>query len=318
MKLFCVINIFMLQVVLATLVKFYEYSHVMESAIRSLTHKSPQNEVKFLIASKIFQLNHVLMNSCEDKAVITNVMNSTNLSRRNLVIIVIDSVINSEEFLLSATHNVDEFFIIMSYDFNQSLVIKLFQKIWDMKKITDINFMFPQNKNNEIILVTFYPFADENCGNIKRLNVINKFMASNWNSNNFFPIKLRNFHGCMLRLGTQPSFPAADKIIHGNGSYGFIGSDIEITNALSRKYNFTNKFIHNDWWGSVFENGSGDGTIGRLITKDVDYICGWHFMNMLKSTFLDNSQPYFFVPFVIVVPPGKLILILNVMLFDLI
>jgi hypothetical protein len=169
-------------------------------------------------------------------------------------------------------------------------------------------------RDNETILVTFYPFEDENCGKITKLHVVNKFMISNWISEKFFPIKLRNFHQCTLRLGTQPSFPAVERIKHNNGSYTFIGSDIEIANEFSRKYNFKNMFIHNEWWGSIFENGSGDGTIGKLITMDVDYICGWHFMNMLKSKFLDSTHPYFFVPFVVVVPPGEIWHLLAVIL----
>lgn len=287
------------------IINFYDTSHIMEKAIRSLMIKSSQNEVKFLIASKQFQLNRVLKTSSNnDDVIIVNIMNSAAMSRKHLVIIVIDNIINSEDFILSTIHNLDESFIIISYDFNQSLVVKLLQKIWDLWKAPDINFMF--RRDNETILATFYPFVDENCGKITKLHVINKFMTSNWISDNFFPIKLKNFHQCTLRLGTQPSFPAAERIKHNNGSsYTFIGSDIEIANEFSRKYNFTNMFIHNEWWGSIFENGSGDGTIGKLITKDVDYICGWHFMNMLKSKFLDSTHPYFFVPFVIVVPSGE-------------
>lgn len=289
------------------IINFYDTSHIMEKAIRSLMIKSSQNEVKFLIASKQFQLSRALKtfsNDNDDVVMIVNVMNSKAMPRKHLVIIVIDSIINSEDFIVSTIHNVDESFIIISYDFNQSLVIKMLQNVWDLWKASNINFMF--RRDNETILATFYPFVNENCGKITKLHVINKFMTSNWISDNFFPIKLKNFHQCTFRLGTQPSFPAAERINFNNGSsYTFIGSDIEIVNEFSRKYNFTNMFVYNEWWGTIFENGSGDGTIGKLITKDVDYICGWHFMNMFKSKFLDSTYPYFFVPFVIVVPPGE-------------
>ena len=57
-------------------------------------------------------------------------------------------------------------------------------------------------------------------------------------------------------------------------------------------------------WGIVSENGSCTGLSDKIIHKLVDFAAGWYFLSPINSRFLDFTQPYFFVPFVIVVPPG--------------
>ncbi|KAG5682765.1 hypothetical protein PVAND_012098 [Polypedilum vanderplanki] len=157
---------------------------------------------------------------------------------------------------------------------------------------------------NVINLLTFFPFTNKGCLNGSNIRVINRFIDNTWETREFFPPKLKNFHRYALKLGIQQSAPAAERIMKRDHTYEYVGSDIEIADEFARIFNFTNNFIFDNWWGEVYENESGDYNLGKLLRKEIDYVVGWHFLNLIKSKFLDYTQPYYFVPFIIIVPSG--------------
>ncbi|KAG5684265.1 hypothetical protein PVAND_013501 [Polypedilum vanderplanki] len=159
--------------------------------------------------------------------------------------------------------------------------------------------------NADIIdLVTFFPFSKNTCNTSNDIRTINQFKNNQWKSKIFYPNKLNNFYNCSLRLGAVPALPASDRKIHQNGTIEYFGSDIKTISELARRLNFFNNISFYPAWGEVFENGSGTLLAEALINGSVNIICGWNFLTSIKRTFLDFTQAYFFVPFVLVVPPG--------------
>jgi hypothetical protein len=225
--------------------------------------------------------------------------------RNQLVVTVIDDLLGSNIESLGA----NDFHLIVvtaaTTDSNEQSVANFFNHTWERRRIVNINAII--SDGCDINLVTFFPFADgSGCSNGGNIKVINKFNENTWETSDFFPPKLKNFHRCALKLGTQQSSPAAERVLARNRTYEYIGSDVKIAEVFASFFNFTNNFVFDDWWGHIYENETGDYNLGKLLRKEIDYVVGWHFLNLVKSKFLDYTQPYYFVPFVIVIPSGEL------------
>jgi ABC-type amino acid transport substrate-binding protein len=160
-------------------------------------------------------------------------------------------------------------------------------------------------KNDKIELQTFFPFSKNHCNNTKTIKVINEFSDGKWKNENFFPDKISNFHGCTVRLGVSPAFPAMIRKEHKNGTEEFSGSDIKIITQLAKILNFQNKIIYTGFWGSVFENGTTNRLFKELNERRIDYGAGWYFLSIKRGKKFDFTQPHFFVPIVVIVPPGN-------------
>jgi hypothetical protein len=68
---------------------------------------------------------------------------------------------------------------------------------------------------------------------------------------------------------------------------------------------FSIYFIYLFSWGSISENGSASGAMEMIINKKAHLTLGMYTITLLRSQFMSNSEFYYSVPFVIVVPKGK-------------
>jgi ABC-type amino acid transport substrate-binding protein len=159
-------------------------------------------------------------------------------------------------------------------------------------------------KENKIELWTFFPFSENHCNNTETIKVINEFSDGKWKSETFYPNKISNFHGCTIRLGVPPAYPGTNKRELKNGTIEFYGSDIKIISELSKKLNFNLKIFSEPRWGDFYENGSSTALINAVYKRAYDLAAGWFFISSRKAKNLDFAQPYFFVPIVVIVPPG--------------
>jgi hypothetical protein len=188
--------------------------------------------------------------------------------------------------------NVNEFYLFICQD--TANITSIFKKIWFEHNLINSNMALL--KNDSIKLVTFFPFSENHCNNTKKLKIINEFSNEKWRSKNFFPNKISNFHGCHLKLGLS-YFTGVKQHKHENGTIEFSGSDVTVAEELGNRLNFGNKMIalHTN-----FEN---------FVEGTFDYAAGWYFLSLDRTEYLDFTQSYCFVPFVVVVPPGNIFML---------
>jgi hypothetical protein len=311
MKL-CLIFFVKFHAVLGNL-QFFQSENTLETAVESLftefTFINPI-DIHFIANSTDFNQNMLMKNiSNGNLKGALSTSNSTKRPLRTQLIIIIINEIESSMEALKNVRNVDKFYLIVVLNGANRSVENIFENIWSRKNILNVNVMV-QNEKNVINLVTFFPFIGDNC-NTTNIYVINNFMCGKWESRDFFPNKLKDFHNCTLRLGTVPAFPATNQIKHKNGTIEYFGSDMKIVNELSRQFNYQNEIFFDTTWGDIYENLTGVDMLGRLLDRKHDYICGWYFLTQLKTKVFNIIQPYFFVPFVVVVPPGQFNIFLN-------
>lgn len=291
-------------------------NYLMESAVQSfiINFQHSSIDIQFHTSKKSnFDLNRLRKSFNINPSTVTSQRNPMKSQRNQLVVMVIDDLLDYYSDEMGAEPlSVNDFYLIIvtnPIDIDGKVVQKFLNHVWQHNKIININLMAQNNNNNihNINLITFLPHTEGGCNKASDIKIINKFAENTWESKVFFPMKLKNLHRCPLKLGTQPSSPAAERIIKNNDDHmvEYVGSDIEIANELARLFNFTNEFVFDEWWGMIFENGSGTYNLGKLNEKKIDYVCGWHFLNMVKAKYLDFTQPYYFVPFVVVIPSGK-------------
>lgn len=186
--------------------------------------------------------------------------------------------------------NANEFYLIVCPE--TANVSSIFETIWNKNYVLNVNIIIM--KKEKVKLLTFFPFSEKNCNNTKTIKIVNEFYDQKWHSKIFYPNKLSNFHQCILSLGLS-YFSGVKKREHKNGTVEYFGSDIKIVKELERRLNFTNNMT------TMFDND-----IDVLENRTYDYAAGWFFLLLDKSQKFDYSQAYCFVPFVVVVPPGKI------------
>ena len=163
-------------------------------------------------------------------------------------------------------------------------------------------------KNGIINLMTFIPFNEVSCGNTTPV-LINQFNKStdNWNCEDFFPNKHKNFFHCPIRIVTYKSTPSVLVKYTTNQSYELSGFEIDIIENMSDIFNFSIDYqldrLGN--YGEVFENGSNVGAIKMVMDSEVDMMTGGMFLTEIRSKYMSTSEFYETDPMVIVIPKGQ-------------
>lgn len=206
-------------------------------------------------------------------------------------------IFNPDEY--SAVKNINEFYLIVNT--SPKNIASIFSSIWSKQNLLNVNVIIP--KEEKIELLTFFPFSESHCNNTETIKVINEFADRKWKTKTFFPKKISNFHRCKLRLGVSPAYPAI-KQNKNKSVEEYSGSDMDIALEIAKRLNFINDIIFEGFWGDVFENGTTLRLFTELKNRKIEYGAGWYFLSNLKGKFFDFTQPYFFVPFIVIVPPG--------------
>lgn len=272
--------------------------HQLEKALLELTKELKKDKLhahfipppKNLVSNNFFNLIH------ENHVIVTFGVKPH--SRSQVVV-----VFNAKDF--SVIKNVNKLYLmVFTVPCNLS---SIFATIWERNNLLNVNAILL--KEDKIQSLTYFPFSNQNCNSSKVIKVTNEFVAGKWKFRNIFPSKILNFYGCPLKLGIPLSYPATDKREYENGSVEFYGSDIRIASALAQKLNFVNQISMEDQRGDINEDGTAHALVGELARRNYDYLVGWFFLSNRKFQALDSTQPYFFVPLVVIVPPGRFLII---------
>ncbi|KAG4067462.1 hypothetical protein HA402_009699 [Bradysia odoriphaga] len=197
---------------------------------------------------------------------------------------------------------------LMNYNHNHLIVVRRYSSgdldkfVYRLWKSLLINVSFLLSTSTNTSLQTFIPYNAVNC-NDTMLRAINLFDVHTraWQTNNFFPRKLKNFHGCVIRVTTHrnviPYIVRDESDV--NGERVLKGRVIQIIDSLSYSLNFTVNF---DYEASV---AGYDNSYRKVENNEADMFIGNVAIDNNLIDTLDFSLPVFFEYMKFVVPPGK-------------
>lgn len=200
----------------------------------------------------------------------------------------------------AAIHSDGYFLILISdqSDLDMSKVFNLFRK----QNIMNVNIL---DVNSErISLKTFAPFGFCDCDSVVPVEV-NIFINGTWHNSDVFPEKLKNLHGCPIKVATF-DYPPAIIVETVNGVDKITGNDIELLEGLSDALNFKLDFDilrEPAAWGFLSENGSSGGVMKRIMDEKADIAIGTYYLTLTRAKFMSYSE-YSRSQIVLVVPPG--------------
>lgn len=155
--------------------------------------------------------------------------------------------------------------VFIKYDErNYETMAKIFHDLLQ-RYIINVDILWaPSENDNEAMLYTFYPYTSFYCSKSYPVKH-NQFHGGNWlTTADFFPNKMKNLFGCILRAATFSNPPFI--IIRQHGSLVEVdGIDGILLRVLSQKMNFNVElFTVADAWGDIYNNGTSTGELSLV------------------------------------------------------
>lgn len=158
------------------------------------------------------------------------------------------------------TQNLQKFLVISMGVLNKIEIEEMFKELWKKYVLNVIAFILEESG---VSLYTYHPFLKDSCGVPKLVNVSK--------NTNFFPNKLSNMNGCVLKVATNsvPPYIITKEDKASLSETDIEGIDASLLKGLSGELNFKYEinFVKDDkQWGQIFPNGTSTGS-----TKMVRY-----------------------------------------------
>lgn len=142
---------------------------------------------------------------------------------------------------------------------NESLI---FKAIWS-RSLYNVN-LLTKTADGSVECSTFHPFTPHQCQSMRPLH-LSLFNNNSWNTQNFFPSKLKNFFKCPLKVGLSAS--SFKEVEYDNGTVDYLGADEAILKSLAAALNFVPHYDFNPVpfsHGTVLPNGSSSGVLSQV------------------------------------------------------
>lgn len=139
------------------------------------------------------------------------------------------------------------------------LMTNIFESLW-IQLIVNVNIVW-MPMESETLVYTFYPYTSFYCGKAVPIQ-LNQFRFGKWlKETDFFPNKMKNLHGCTLRVATFTNAPFMMIQKHADGRVEVDGIDGILLRVLSQEMNFNTELllVEDVKWGSIFKNGTATG-----------------------------------------------------------
>lgn len=184
---------------------------------------------------------------------------------------------------------------------------KIFAKAWKRYMI-NTSLMFMSNTNDVVKIFTYFPYAESHCEQAEPV-LIQQIEDGKWvNEETIFPKKLRNFHGCPIKVALfdVPPFIFLKDFQQRNGSViqNLQGIEASLLKVLAVKYNFTIEPVMVDEWGYLTpSNRSTNGAVEALLTDRANMTIGIFAISANRNSGLKPGFPYHSSAFIFVIPP---------------
>jgi hypothetical protein len=162
------------------------------------------------------------------------------------------------------------FFIILNE--GNLNVDEIFTKLWKIW-IYNVNVLVMDSRT--ISMFTYYPFYGTSCSNTKAFKINELDVESQkWKTENFFPKKFKNLHGCKIRTGSYQNAPKfmAEK----NNSRKFYGAEVDLVELVAERLNFEAEINEKEAdRGTVYKNKTSTGLLGYAYRNELDLVSLW-------------------------------------------
>lgn len=191
------------------------------------------------------------------------------------------------------------FIVIITEQIDDSELAEILKDFWS-NYIVNVNIVMQKSHGDSVSIYTYFPFGpDFSCENI-RPQLMTTYERGkefiNFESKQFFPQKMRNFHGCSLSVATFYAPPFMILKSSAEDTVELLGIEGLLLKILAEKLNFTiePRILKNRRWGSVSEDGISSGAVGLVINQEVNLTIGYFFVSSShESKFMLSSFPYY-------------------------
>lgn len=200
-------------------------------------------------------------------------------------------------------------------------IIPEIDKIFELmleKQMFNVEAVF-EDEDHRVVFKSFMPFKAGSCNQVKP--IITKAVDPSTNSlssevKKIFPNKLRNLHGCPIRISiSNDSEPFIFATRLNNGSYKLSGGDITLINALAENLNFKINYTYIGPEGVFFDNGTTYGPLKALKDGYADLSVSNWWLTPKRLDYFDSTGPYIIEPILLLVPPGQYFTTIEKLLF---
>lgn len=193
------------------------------------------------------------------------------------------------------------FTIVLTEYVKQSEITKIFIDCWKHHMI-NVNVLNYDANNIQVNVYTYFPYSPSHCEHIESTFLMSFNNQSINLRTDYFPDKLRNFHGCPLWLATYdvPPYMILHKFT--NGSYQTDGIEGNLYRELASTLNFNPlvRIGHERYLGGARENF-------QLLRNKHTNLTMFAIVNTIeRANEFTASFPYAYASVVFTTPPGPL------------
>ena len=178
----------------------------------------------------------------------------------------------------------------------------MFDLLWK-KFVCHVN-IITQMSEDVIEMFTFMPFSNTGkCGDTAHVK-INQFdtRSMTWANKKFYPKKLKDLHGCVIRGGAF-SLPPAIIVNRKDNEHELHGFDVDILNELLHSLNaVVNYTVFPISTGKIFANGTVTGLLGHTMRGDVDVSLRSWSLQLDRKKILTETISYFSDKLIMIMP----------------
>uniref|UniRef100_A0A182QN94 Ionotropic glutamate receptor L-glutamate and glycine-binding domain-containing protein n=1 Tax=Anopheles farauti TaxID=69004 RepID=A0A182QN94_9DIPT len=183
----------------------------------------------------------------------------------------------------------------------------VFQTLWKMR-ILNAAFIVPMMAGRAYQAYGYVPNVESKCGSVQ-LKLLDSYTLNRWqHPDRWFRIgALPNFQHCPLKVATFESKPYVLLRNRTNGTFAFVGLEVNILRIIAAKLNFSYEFVTpagNSKWGVLLPSNS-TGLMGMLQRSEVDVGFGAVGRSLERNFYLRSSFPSVMTQLSMAIPPKR-------------
>lgn len=266
----------------------------VESPKNSLVMDLGSNQSNQLTSSVLISFSREKSKTCSI-CFVTHPDKSVRACKSHFSIIIADS---SESFKLQFRRILDrriqfdgKYLIVLTSGKIQQIK-PIFEVLWE-RLIINVNVLMIAQKSTKAFLFSFLPFNGKSCGDVTPIK-INEFdgVTAKWQTEVFFPNKLKNLQQCVINVGTYESPPAVIIPAKPGKNIELIGFESQIVQEISKKLNFSINIIIDPALPKFYANGTCTGLFKRMMKGEVDLTFSFLALHAIRTEYLSATHSY--------------------------
>ncbi|KAG5666627.1 hypothetical protein PVAND_014643 [Polypedilum vanderplanki] len=253
-------------------------------------------------------VNELLKNVDQEIAIAVEDNENTKYAvQKKFCVIFVDSFESFNKINPNLHFHFSGFYTIILMSKNKELEMKkIFELFWS-HQIVNVNIL--QNKNSKIVnFHTFHPYISKHCGQVQMIK-INSFNEIKLKNSRIFPNKMKNLHGCKLKVSVIESPPYVMRKFDIKKITDAFGLDLYIilNHALLMNFSleilYLNKANETDKASGIFD--ATGVALSNLIKGNTNFTAGLMIQSEVKNKISTPGYSYHTTKVVWVIPTGQ-------------